>query len=240
MISEEKFNKWFNVFVLGGMSVCVVLSCIFKIQEPGSRTALLILTAVGALMGVAGTVLSANGNILTFLFGFLDVAIYSVILFDSKMPTQFILHVGYMLPMNVIGFFQWRKKGASGKQKVKAQRLHGKKWLWYSLLFAGVFAVCFLVSSLMLQKAGEAQNTSKMVLDALVTTANIVALVMMTFAYMEQWYLWMTVNVASVVLWTVTLVTSPEAGYAVIPLVKYTFYTVNAVNGIRIWLKLSR
>lgn len=244
-MKEETFNKWFNVFILVGMSVCVILSCIGKMQEPDARKALLLVSAFGALMGVGSVILSANGSIWTFLFGLIDVCIYSYILYDSKMPAQLALHVLYFIPMEFVGFFQWRKRGADSKKKIKAQRLKGRKWLWYGLLFAGVYAASFLVSYLVLSRidgAGAAAGAdwSKTALDALVTTANIVALVMMAFAYMEQWYLWTLVNIASVVLWTVTLVKSPEAGYAVIPLVKYAFYLINGINGIRIWLKLSR
>lgn len=221
------------------MTVCVILSCIGKIQEPDARRGLLLLSAFGAIMGVASTVLSANGSIWNFLFGFIDVLIYSIILFESKMPSQFLLHVLYFLPMEVVGFIQWRKRGASGKTKVKAQRLKGIKWLWYALFFLGVFAVSFSLSWFIQDKAGSA-DLLKCCLDAMITTSNIVALVMMAFAYLEQWYLWMMVNVFSMVIWALTMRNDPSAEYAVIPLIKYLFYFINGINGIRIWLKLSK
>lgn len=236
--NEEKFNKAFNAFIMIGMAVCVVLSCVMKCAEPDARKALLIFSAFGALMGVVSTVLSANGNIWTFVFGLIDVSIYSYILYDSKMPSQLLLHVFYFIPMEFVGFFQWRKRGANGKKAVKAQKLNGRKWLAYSLLFVGVFAVSQTVGYLILSKAGEPISASKILLDAAATTANIVALVMMAFAYMEQWYLWTLVNVSSVILWTVTLIKEPGAGYAIIPLIKYSFYFINGLNGIRIWRNL--
>ncbi|MCR5276345.1 MAG: nicotinamide riboside transporter PnuC [Bacteroidales bacterium] len=239
-MNEQKFNKWFNVFILAGMTVCVVLSCISRFQEPDARKVLLVVSAFGALMGVISTVLSANGSIWTFLFGLIDVAIYSYILYDSKMPSQLLLHVGYFIPMEFIGFFQWRKRGATGKSAVKAQRIHGRKWLWYALLFAGVFAATFAISYFSLRATGAEVHIAKNLLDAAVTTSNIVALVMMAFAYMEQWYLWTLVNLTSIAVWTFTMLTEPQAGYAIIPLLKYTFYLINGINGIRIWHKLSR
>lgn len=240
MKNEQKFNKWFNVFVLGGMTVCVILSCIGKMQQPDARKALLVISSFGALMGVASTVLSANGSIWNFLFGLLDVSIYSYILYDSNMPSQFLLHVLYFIPMEFVGFFQWRKRGAGAKTQVKARTLNGRSAALYLLLFIGVFAVSFLVSWLLISKGGDALNYPKMILDATVTTANIVALVLMSFAYVEQWYLWTLVNLSSVVLWSITLVTEPSAGYAVIPLVKYCFYLINGINGLRIWYNLSK
>lgn len=239
-MNEEKFNKWFNVFILAGMSVCVILSCIGKLREPDARTFLLILSAFGALMGIVSTVCSANGSIWTFFFGLLDVAIYSYILFDSKNPSQFLLHVFYMIPMEFVGFFQWRKKGADSKKQVKAQRIgKASEWLKFALIFIGVFAASSAVSWFILSKSGTSFTAGKIVLDALVTTANIVAFAMGAFAYMEQWYLWTLVNLSSITLWAVTLIHDPSASYAVIPLVKYSFYFINGLNGIRIWWKLS-
>ena len=239
-LDEKKFNKWFNAFVLLGMTVCVVLSCILKLQDPEARKVLLIVSSFGAVMGVVSTVLSANGSIWTFLFGLIDVCIYAYILYDSKMPTQFLLHAFYFVPMEFVGFFQWRKRGADSHQAVKAQRLKGIKWIWYILLFIGVFSAAMAISYLISTKAGEAMDWSKMALDAFATTSNIVALVMMAFAYMEQWYLWNLVNISSIILWAITLASSPESSYAIIPLVKYSFYLINGINGIRIWLALSK
>ncbi|MBO4605620.1 MAG: nicotinamide mononucleotide transporter [Bacteroidales bacterium] len=240
-MNDEKFNKWFNVFILAGMSICVILSCIGKLQQPDARVFLLILSAFGALMGVVSTVCSANGSIWTFVFGLLDVAIYSYILFDSKNPSQFLLHVFYMIPMEFVGFFQWRKKGAGAKKQVKAQRIgKASEWLKFAAIFIGVFAASAGISWFILSKSGSDFTAGKIILDALVTTANIVAFAMGAFAYMEQWYLWTLVNISSVILWTTTLIHDPSAGYAIIPLVKYSFYFINGLNGIRIWLKLSR
>lgn len=239
-MNDAKFNKWFNVFILLGMSICVILSCIFECSKPDARVALLVVSSVGALMGVASTILSANGNILTFLFGFIDVVIFSFILWESKNPSQFLLHVLYFAPMQVIGFLTWKKKGADVKTAVKAQRIgKASEWLKFISIFIGVFAAAFLVSYFVLQKSGASFTISKVVLDALVTTANIVAFSMGAFAYMEQWYLWMIVNLSSVVLWSMQLIQNPADGYAIIPLVKYSFYLINGINGTRIWWKLS-
>lgn len=239
-MNEKTFNKWFNIFVLGGMAVCVVLSCIGKMQQSDARRILLVVSSFGALMGVASTVLSANGSIWNFLFGLLDVCIYSYILYDSRMPSQFLLHVLYFIPMEFVGFFQWRKRGAGSKSKVKARTLDLRKGLLCLLLFVVVFAVSFLVSYLVLSGQGDTLNYPKMALDATVTTANIVALVLMSFAYVEQWYLWTLVNLSSVILWSITLSTVPGADYAIIPVVKYSFYLINGLNGLRIWYGLSR
>lgn len=239
-MNQNKFNKIFSAVILIGMSVCVVLSCIGKMQVPGARHALLIISAFGALMGVASTVLSANGSIWNFLFGVLDVSIYSYILYDSGMTSQFLLHVLYILPMEFVGLWKWRKRGASGHSQVRAQRMNGRNWIKYALLFAGVLVASFCLDYFVAGHASAEINFQKMGLDAVITTANIVALAMMAFAYYEQWYLWTIVNLSSVVIWSITLAGNPDAGYAIIPLVKYSFYFINGINGLRIWYGLSK
>ena len=76
--------------------------------------------------------------------------------------------------------------------------------------------------------------------DAFSTVCNIFGQLLMSTAYMEQWVFWIGVNVASVVMWSLTLASPDGDSYAVIYLVKYAFYLLNSLNGLRIWLLLSR
>jgi nicotinamide mononucleotide transporter len=57
---------------------------------------------------------------------------------------------------------------------------------------------------------------------------------------MEQWYIWILVNISSISLWAVTLMGPGASGNAAVMLVKYIFYLLNSLNGLRIWLNLSR
>lgn len=237
-MKEQKFNKWFNVFILGGMSACVVLTTLFKLDSSADR-ALLVIAAVGALAGVASTVLAANGSIWNFLFGTVDVLLYSFILFKNDQPAQLALHLLYILPMEVIGFVKWRRIGLDRDNKVKARRMPGKYWINVAVLYAAVTALMYGLSYFALKSQGVETVYVKTVLDAVITSANIVAFVLMAQAYVEQWYLWIIVNVSSILLWSLTPVLDPGADYALIPLIKYIFYMLNSINGIRVWYRLS-
>ena len=133
------------------------------------------------------------------------------------------------------------EKGSGSEKQVKAQRIgKGSEWLKFGGIFVGVFALAAVISWFALSKSGSDLTTGKIILDALITTANIVAFAMGAFAYMEQWYLWLLVNISSIVMWAGILIHDPSAGYAIIPLVKYSFYLINGINGVRIWWKLSK
>ena len=131
MKNEEKFNNLFSAFVLIGMTVALVLTTALKLGDSTGGKALLLVSAFGSLMGVLSTVFSANGNILTFLFGFLDVTIYGVICFINWKNGgtglgNALLHLFYFVPMQFIGLAQWRKRGASSTEKPAARRLDAR------------------------------------------------------------------------------------------------------------------
>ena len=240
MDKQDRFNKIFNAFILIGMAVVTVLVLAIKLRGAEDGQALLVIAALGSLAGVLSTVLSANGRILTFLFGLIDVTIYGVMCLMGAKYGNAAMHLLYFLPMQLVGFLQWRKRGAGGKEQVRARRLDGRKWLLFGSIFlVGLVAAYFILSAL---DKTEAVTVVKwlVLMDALSMMCNIVGQLLLSTAYMEQWFFWIGVNIASVVMWTLTLRQSPDSSYALIYVVKYSFYLLNSLNGLRIWHGLSR
>ena len=245
-----KFNLAFNIFLVTGMVLAVTATTIFKLQQPGVRTFMLLLAAFGSVMGVVNTVMSANGNILTFVFGFIDVLIGTIVYFDNGIMGTFALHAFYFLPMQFIGFWQWRKRGAdagSGEHgpHLKARRLTGRQCACLVFgIFAGVAVLYFILLSVDNMKFASGKidcvSKPKILLDAAVMILNISGQVLMSLAFMEQWYVWILVNISSITLWSVAVMGGDGSGNAAVMLVKYIFYLLNSLNGLRIWLALSR
>ena len=80
----------------------------------------------------------------------------------------------------------------------------------------------------------------KIAMDAAILGANIVGQVLLSLAFMDQWFFWIIVDICSVVLWMHVLTTQAAATYAIVSLIKYGFYLLNGFNGLRLWLKMSR
>lgn len=244
MKNEEKFNNLFSAFVLIGMTVALVLTTALKLGDSTGGKALLLVSAFGSLMGVLSTVFSANGNILTFLFGFLDVTIYGVICFINWKNGgtglgNALLHLFYFVPMQFIGLAQWRKRGASSTEKPAAIRLDARGWLITSLLFLlGSVAVYFILAHFDKSAAGTFLKWS-VILDVISLVCNIFGQLFMSMAYMDQWIFWIGVNIFSILMWSWTL-SQTGGSYALIYIIKYSFYLINSINGLRIWLALSR
>ena len=228
------------------MTVVTILATSLKIggAEPQART-LLLVSAFGALMGVAATVASANGKIITFLFGLLDVAIYGAMCLvnwknGSSGLGNAVLHFVYFVPMQFIGFFQWKSRGNNKEGSVKARRLKpGQRWLTAGVFLAGSVISYFIIAQFDKSAATTFLKTA-VILDVLPLICNIIGQFLMSTAYMEQWIFWIGVNIFSITMWSVTLHNDPDSSYALIYIIKYSFYLVNATNGLRNWLKLSR
>ena len=196
---------------------------------------------VGSIAGIAGVlcvVLVAKGNIWNYLFGRVNVSMYAYISYKASLYGDAALNALYYVPMQFIGWWQWRKRGAAVSEaeaggagaQVKARRF---TWHQRAILAlgcaAGVIAVGYV-----LKHFGDPQPFK----DSATTVLSIVAQALMALAFMEQWALWIITNVISVVMWSIC-VARGEA-HAAVMVIMWVFYLLNSLNGFRVWLKLSR
>ena len=239
-MNDKTFNKWFNTFILVGMAVVTVVVTAIKFKDADSGRAMLLISAFGSLMGVLCTVLAANGRILTFLFGILDVSIYGAMCLIGTKYGNAALHLLYFLPMQFVGYSQWKNRGAHEEKKVQARRLTGRQWLLYGAIFlVGLVAAYFILAALDKKEAAGVIKWVAMA-DAFSMMCNILGQYLLSTAYMEQWYFWILVNISTIIMWVLTIRQEPDSAFAHIYIVKYSFYLLNSLNGLRIWYNLSR
>lgn len=238
--NEDRFNRCFSAFILIGMTIAVIMTTALKFGKADAGKAMLVISAIGSLMGVLSSVCSANGKIITFLFGLIDVSLYAVACFYGHKFGNAFLHVLYFVPMQFVGFWQWKKRGndKSGSS-VKARRLSPKQWAMYMAFFMVGATVAYLVLARFDKAAADSFIRMAVLLDVLPLMCNIIGQLLMSMAYMDQWFFWIGVNVTSILMWSTTLKGSADS-YALIYVIKYSFYLINSLNGLRIWLRLSR
>lgn len=242
-MTDKQFNKWFSIILMTLMVVAIAITTGIKLGQPSARTFFIIVAAIGSVMGVASSVMSANGYIWTFIFGLMDIACCLIVDADNGVWGDFSLHLLYLLPMQFVGIWQWKKRGAKGTtSEVKARRLNGKQILYVVLGTAAVLAaVYFILLQVKLHTEDPSQiNRVQVASDAARTTFNIAGQILMALAFYEQWYFWIFVNIASIFLWGSTMAMSEASSYTVVMFVKYCFYLINSLNGLRIWYNLSR
>lgn len=196
---------------------------------------------VGSVAGIAGVlcvVLVAKGSIWNYLFGLVNVSMYAYISYNASLYGDAALNALYYVPMQFIGWWQWRKRGAAVSEaeaegagvQVKARRF---TWKQRTVLFLGC-AAAVVAGAYILEYFGDPQPLK----DSTTTVLSIVAQALMALAFMEQWVLWIITNIVSVVMWSVC-VARGEA-HAGVMVIMWVFYLLNSLNGFRVWMKLSR
>ena len=196
---------------------------------------------VGSVAGIAGVlcvVLVAKGSIWNYVFGLVNVSMYAYISYKASIFGDAALNALYYLPMQFIGWWQWRKRGASRSSseasgnavQVNARRFSLKQRM--VLAFGCVAAV--IACGFLLEHLGDPQPFK----DSATTVLSIVAQALMALAFMEQWVLWIITNIISVIMWAVCM--ARGEAHAALMVIMWSFYLLNSINGLRVWLKLSR
>ncbi len=225
-----KINKdtLYSLFLVFGVIISNLIYSVLTHQVD-------LLGSVAGISGVICVVLAARGSIWNYLFGVVNVSLYALISFKSELYGDAGLNALYYLPMQFIGLWQWRKRGAAaltgdGETLVKARRLTNIQRLCIGL--GSVLLV--LVGVLVLGKLGDPQPLK----DSTTTILSIIAQVLMAMAFMEQWFLWAIVNSVSIVMWVICALRGDE--HAAVMIIMWVFYLLNSLNGMRQWIRLSR
>lgn len=195
----------------------------------------------GSLAGIAGVVcvvLVAKGSIWNYLFGLINVSLYAWISYKAALYGDAGLNAFYYLPMQFIGWWQWRKRGAAVSEsettdhdvRVKARRM---TWRQRVMLLSGC-AVLVVAGGYLLEYLGDPQPFK----DSATTVLSIIAQALMALAFMEQWALWIITNVISVAMWIVCA--ARGEAHAGLMVIMWVFYLLNSINGMRVWIRLSK
>lgn len=195
---------------------------------------------VGSVAGIAGVlcvVLVAKGSIWNYIFGLVNVSMYAYISYKASLYGDAALNALYYVPMQFIGWWQWRKRGAAmsvAETSGDGVQVQARRFTWKQRAVLAIgCAAAVIVGGLILEYVGDPQPFK----DSTTTVLSIVAQALMALAFMEQWILWIITNIVSVAMWGVC-VARGEA-HAALMLIMWIFYLLNSINGFRVWLKLS-
>ena len=197
-----------------------------------------VLGSIAGITGVLCVVLVAKGSILNYLFGLVNVSLYAYISYKASLYGDAALNALYYVPMQFIGWWQWRRRGAAVSEaeagdngvQVKARRF---TWNQRAILFI-CCAVAVVAVGFVLRHFGDPQPFK----DSTTTVLSIVAQALMALAFMEQWMLWIVTNIVSVVMWCICV--SRGEAHAGVMVIMWAFYLLNSINGLRVWKRLSK
>ena len=196
---------------------------------------------VGSVAGIAGVlcvVLVAKGSIWNYLFGIINVSMYAYISYKADLYGDAALNALCYVLMQFVGWWQWRKRGAAMSQAEAGDRgvqVKARRFTWEQRLMLGLgCAAAVIVGGYVLKYFGDPQPFK----DSATTVLSIVAQALMALAFMEQWALWIVTNIISVIMWCICVARGDA--HAGVMVIMWVFYLLNSLNGLRVWLRLSR
>lgn len=226
MIKFSKLNtlKPFDWFlIIGIISVNIIYAILEKEFD--------VIGSIAGITGVICVVLVAKGNIFNYLFGLVNVALYAWISYKAALYGDAALNAFYYFPMQFVGWYSWVGRRKSEESvTVIAKRMVTRERL--ILLLFSLVTVALTAWVLHLLKDPQP------IKDASTTVLSVIAMFLMVRRYMEQWVLWVVVNIISVVMWAVAF-TKGES-HSVLMVIMWLFYLANSINGWVTWVKLSQ
>ena len=188
---------------------------------------------ISAMSGMLCVVLVAKGKISNFVFGIVNTATYAYISYGYGLYGESMLNALFYLPTQFIGLWMWQRHRSVNKvrdEDIEIKRLSVKGWaIVVASVVVGAYAYMHVLMAL------DAQQVR---IDSVAVVMSVVAQILLTLRYAEQWVLWILVNVLSIALWVVTLSQSGGSDYSM-P-VMWTAFLINSIYGWINWLKLQQ
>lgn len=208
----SSINRTTWIFLILGLLV-QVLTFVLMPDNP--------ISLVSGMLGICSVVLGAQGNILTFVFGFAQVATYTYLCCIERFYAEIAINIYYFITM-IYGVYCWRNRLSNNSLQVLTRRLSIRLIAWGMLLIA-LFS--WLTGWLLARFTDDPQPY----MDAFTTVPAIAAQLLMVLAYREQWYLWLVVDVLAVMMWL------RAENYCMAA--QYVFWCVNCIYGYIQWTR---
>ena len=147
-----------------------------------------LLEVVGVITGLLCVYLAAKNNIWNWPIAIISVAIYIFIFFDSHLYADMGLQV-YFMVMNIYGWYYWAKKPADEAKSPVA--IIKQKEVWYSI--AAIIVFTFILGTFL-----KYTPASYPYIDSFCTACSLVAQVWLARKILENWLIWIFVDIVYV------------------------------------------
>lgn len=176
------------------------------------------LELVAVVFGVASVFLSVRENIWSWPTALVNVSFYFALFFKSGLYSDMGLQVMYF-GLSLYGWYQWLY-GGKGRTALRVSRTPSRVWAVLAVIAVVVWASLGKLTSRL-------PGVSLPYVDAATTTTSLVAQWMMTRKLVENWMLWIMVDVVYIGMFVFKGLYLTAANYAI--------YLALAALGHRAW-----
>ena len=180
------------------------------------------LELISFALAVTTVLLNVRQNHWAWLFSITSSATYAVVFFDARLYGDSGLQLVF-IAASVWGWYQWLR--GTGETRLVVTRLRGAGWGW---ALAG-WALGFLVLSWFLKTY---TNTDVPHMDAFLTAGSLVGQLLLARKKVENWIIWIVVDVLYVGLYLFKDLHVTAVLYAV--------FVLLAARGLRAWSNIAQ
>lgn len=207
------FEKvWLVVFVLIGILLSIVWeSTLFQ--------GFVFLTSILCL------VLTAKGRLSAFVFGVFNSLGHGYLAFSNHLYGEMVLYLLFFFPTGILGFILWHRN--IKKNHGLIMRKLSKKWMGIIciLIFVLIWAIGFATSAIRAQYI--------LYVYASTNVLSVVATLLTINRFREQWLLYIVLNLANILMWSIRLYHGNPDGLLMV--IMWTAYLINALYGYYNW-----
>ena len=204
--------------------------------------------AIGTLAGLLCIWLASLEKIVNYAFGLINVTLFAVIFFQIQLYASLLLQLFFFVA-NIYGWYAWSRQTSDNQQALKIRWLPRAQLLaWTAVIVIAialmtlyidpVFALLTRAAVNIMQGMGfnvvmpQLQPDAFPFWDSCIMVLSIAAMILMTRKYVENWLLWVVINLISVMIF------ARQGVYAMA--LEYVLLTLIALNGSWLWMKSAR
>ena len=213
-----------------------------------------VISPVSAIAGVLCVVLCAKGHINNIWWGVANSALYAIVAFVGGYLGDAAINLFFFLPTQIFIWMYWKNNLTDGVVKMKKLNAGNTIALIIFSVIAVILFALFLngvdnfFTQIMKRSSTFYANVytatgfklSGPLIDSSTVILQVVAEVMLILMFAEQWFLWIAVNVITIFIWSVVIMTDPTSvAYAAPTLAMWIAFLVNSIYGAWNWYKNS-
>lgn len=204
--------------------------------------------AIGTLAGLLCIWLASKEKVINYLFGVINVVLFAVIFYQIQLYSSLLLQIFFLLA-NVYGWYAWTRQTGDHQVSLQIRWLPaGQRIAWLLLAVIAIALMTHFIDPLfgafakiMVQglnilgfntELPQLQPDAYPFWDACMTVLSVIAMILMTRKFVENWLLWVVINLISVGIFTL------QGVYAMS--IEYLILTVIALNGVRLWINKAQ
>lgn len=208
------------IFLFGLLGVQLIMTPFMVDSSVSIGWNIFILAA--SFIGTLATIICAKGKMSYYIWGFIQTIMFLIYNLQLRLWVESAEQFYYLITM-IIGVFIWKKNLNKTKTKVQAKKIT------ITELIAIIFGLA--VMSVVIYQIDVLLKGTAPLLDTLSLSIAIIANLLCTLCYKEQWILWFALDIIQTIMYF-------SVGESIMAIM-YIAWTINCVYGWYNWSKES-